>query len=399
MQDIDARSKRAPALRRVLTFWPVVLYGLAVIVGAGIYVAIGAVVGRAGDAAPFSFLLAGLSAGVTGLCYAELAARFPEASGGVAYIRHGFGSDRLAQLAGVAITISVAISAASIAGGAVHYLVVLLPLPIPLLISIVVVGFTAVSVLGVRESVGAAAAMGIVEIAGLLAATVAGFLQAPNLDLTSMWPADAAAGRGVFAGAFIAFFAFTGFESLANLAEEVKDPMRTVPRGIMAAVAASLILYIAVASAAVLGDSAADSPLLGLFTGKSATAFAAIGTIAVANGVMVQIIMLARLFYGMARRGQLPSGLARIDPTTRTPVRATILAGIIVLAAALLVPFERLLVLTNALTLVVFLLVALALWNVQRRQRPVAGQFAAPRWVPPCAAALSLILLMSEFLI
>src|SRR5881227_3368841 len=80
------QARHAPSLRRVLTLWPLVFYGLGVIVGAGIYVAIGAVMRRAGESAPLSFLLAGATAGLTGICYAELASRFPEASGGVAYV-------------------------------------------------------------------------------------------------------------------------------------------------------------------------------------------------------------------------------------------------------------------------------------------------------------------------
>ena len=92
-----------PTLLRVLSFWPLVFYGLSVIVGAGIYVAIGAVIARAGDAAPISFLLAGIAAGLTGLCYAELAGRFPDASGAAAYVMHGFGSKRMAQLVGAGV--------------------------------------------------------------------------------------------------------------------------------------------------------------------------------------------------------------------------------------------------------------------------------------------------------
>jgi len=210
-----------PSLRRVLTFWPLVFYGLAVIVGAGIYVALGAVVRRAGEAAPLSFFLAGVAAGLTGLCYAELAGRFPEASGGVAYVRRGFGSDRLAQLVGAMIAASVAIAAASIALGAVHYLVILIPVAPALLIVAMVGGFTLIATLGVRESVGLAAVMGVLEIVGLIAATVSGLLIAPDFHLGGLWPGDLAAWRGVVAGAFIAFFAFIGFETLANLAEEV----------------------------------------------------------------------------------------------------------------------------------------------------------------------------------
>jgi APA family basic amino acid/polyamine antiporter len=397
--DIDRPTSRIPELRRVLTFWPLILYGLAVIVGAGIYVAIGAVIRRAGAAAPLSFLLAGVAAGLTGLCYAELAGRFPEASGGVAYVRRGFGSDRLAQMTGAAMTLAVAIAAASIARGAVQYLVVLLPLSTPLLTAMLVAGFTGIACLGVRESVGLAAAMSVIEIAGLLAATAAGLLAAPEFHMAGMWPTDVAGWRGVLAGVFIAFFAFIGFETLANLAEEVKDPTRTLPRGILGAVAASVVLYVAVASAAVLADSTAGNPLLDLFEGTSVSVFAAVGSIAVANGVLVEIVMLARLFYGMACNGQLPAVLGRVDPRTHTPTVATVVAGAIVLAAALLVPFEQLLVLTNAITLGVFALIDLALCRVQRNEPAAVGSFTIPRWCPPLAALLAIVLMLAEFLV
>src|SRR5581483_11651556 len=103
-----------------------------VIVGAGIYVAIGSVIARSGGGAPLAFLLAGLVAALTGLCYAELASRFPDAAGAALYVRRGFGSDRLAQLTGAAMTVAVAVAAASIARGAIIYLIVLVPLPAPL---------------------------------------------------------------------------------------------------------------------------------------------------------------------------------------------------------------------------------------------------------------------------
>lgn len=385
-----------PALRRVLSLWQLLFYGLGVIVGAGIYVAIGAVIERAGTAAPISFLLAGSAAALTGLCYAELATRFPEASGAVAYVRHGFGSDRLALLTGLAVTVAVAVAAASIARGAAHYLTVLVPAAAPLLISALVVGFTAVAAWGVRQSVGLAAALGAIEIAGLVAATVAGLLAAPEYHFSNMVPADLAGWRGAVAGAFIAFFAFIGFETLANLAEEVTDPNRTLPRGIIGAIAASIVLYVAVSMAVVLADSSGAEPLLGLFEGAGATSFAAIGAIAVANGVLVELVMLARLFYGMARNGQLPGVLGSVHPRTHTPVPATLLAGAIVLATALLIPFEHLLALANAVTLAVFGLVDLALWRVQRAPTNRSRRAMIPRWVPPIAAALSFALLLTE---
>ncbi len=384
------------ALRRSLTVGPLLLYGLAVIVGAGIYVAIASVIGRAGAAAPMSFLFAGIVAALTGLCYAELASRFPEASGAVAYVKQGFGSDRAAQLTGVALTLAVAIAAASIASGAVHYLSLLIGLPPTALISVMVAIFTLLAIAGVRESIGFAAAIGAVEILGLAVAAGVGFLAVPAIDFADMVPSSFTAWQGVAAGAFIAFFAFIGFESLANMAEEAKDPRRTVPYSIVGAILVSTLLYVVVAAALVFAGRGGESPLIDLFQGSHATSFAAVGALAIANGVLVEIMMLARLFYGMARRGQLPAVLGRVHPRTLTPIGATALAGGIVLATALLVPFERLLALANALTLGIFAVVDIALWRIQRREPAGADVFAVPLWVPPAAAAAAIGLIVAQ---
>lgn len=387
------------SLRRSLGAWSLLLYGLAVIVGAGIYVATATVIDRAGDAAPLSFLVAGVVAALTGLCYAELASRFPEASGAAAYVKEAFGSDRLALLTALAMTLAVAISAASIASGAVHYLSMLFALPAVALTALMVVTFTLIAMLGVRESAGLSVAIGVVEIFGVLAATWAGVAAAPDLDVTGMWPVTLPGWGGVLAGAFIAFFAFIGFESLANMAEEARNPHRTIPLAILGAVVVSSLLYVALAAAVVLSGRESSSPLVGQFEGRSATLFAALGSMAIANGVLVEIMMLARLFYGMANRRQLPAMLARVNARTRTPVVATGLAGVIVLGASLLMPFERLLGLANALTLAIFMLVDVALWRLQSRRPAAPGVFAVPRWIPPIAAASATALIVVEFLI
>ena len=387
-----------PQLRRVLTFWPLLLYGLGVIVGAGIYVAIGTVIARAGDAAPVAFLVAGITAAMTGLCYAELASRFPEAAGSVVYVKHGFGSTVLSSLTGLGVAIAVAISAASIARGAIDYLAELLAWPHWCLLLLLIVTCTAIAAYGVKQSVWLAAALGTMEIGGLIAAMVVGLLVAPELHVRSMLPADIAAWRGTVAGAFIAFFAFIGFETLANLAEETKDPDRTVPLGILGAIAASIMLYVAVAAAAVLSHSTPDRPLLDMFSSVGIRLFAAIGFLAVGNGALVQIVMLSRLFYGMACNDQLPALFGRVNPRTGTPLPATMLAGCIVTIAAIVVSFEQLLVLSNLLTLAIFVLVDLALWRLKLIGGLVSPGFSAPAWVPPVAAVLAAGLMLTELL-
>lgn len=384
-------------LRRTLTLGPLVLYGLGVIVGAGIYVAIGAVIDRAGTAAPLSFLLAGLVAAATGLCYAELAGRFPEAAGAAAYVRHGFGSDRLGLATGMAMVLAIVVVTASVATGAAQYLGLLVAVPAPVLVTLIVLSCTAIAASGVRHGVFLAAGIGAMELLGLLVATWSGIASAPALDLAAMLPRDMAGWSGVGAGAFIAFFAFMGFESLANMGEEVRDPHRTLPRGIIGAIVASLVLYLAVSVAAVAGGRTPDS-LTGLFRGLGADVFAAVGALAVANGVLVQVMALARLLYGVARRGQLPAVLARVSPHSRSPVVATMLAGAMVLAMALFLPFEHLLTLANLITLALFALVDLALWRIHRSGPTAPGRFAVPRALPPVAAALALGLIAAELL-
>ena len=380
------RSKQesaAPELRRVLTFWPLVLYGLGVIVGAGIYVALGTVIARAGAAAPFSFIVAGAAAALTGLSCAELASRFPDAAGSAAYVEFGFESRRIGAITGLAVTSAVAVATASIARGAIYYLRELAPLPDAVLTTGLIVALTAVAISGVRLAVGFGAAVAVIEIGGLIAAVIAGILAAaPQIHFVGMLPVTFRQMRGAIAGSFVAFFAFIGFETLANMAEEVTDPTHTVPRGILAAVAVSVVLYVAVAFAAVLGDSGGSNALLGLFTGRAATIFAVAAFLAVANGVVVQIAMLARLFYGMARHRQLPGLFTRLNSLTRTPINASLAAGAIVLSAAITLPFERLLVIANALTLVVFVLVNLSLWRIHRRTSDTTT-FADPAWAPP----------------
>lgn len=387
-----------PTLLRVLSFWPLVLYGLSVIVGAGIYVAIGAVIARAGDAAPISFLLAGIAAGLTGLCYAELAGRFPDASGAAAYVTHGFGSKRMAQLVGAAVIASVVISAAAILQGMTTYLAVFIPLPTALLDIATCILFTAIAASGVRETVTLAALLGCIEIGGLAAVSFAGFVQAPDYDLGGMLPLSTAQWRGVLAGGFIAFFAFLGFESLANMAEEIKSPHRTLPRVILTALGASIALYMIVATAVVLADRQGAHALLGLFQSKVGTPiFALAAGIAVGNGALIEIVMLSRVVYGMSRNRQLPAILARVERRTRTPVIATALVGMLVLGAALTLSFDGLLVLTNVLTLAIFSVVDLALWRVHRTHGIPAPSFKVPGWLPLAAAAVSLILVFAEF--
>ena len=397
-----------PRLRRVLGTPLLTLYGLGVIIGAGIYVLVGTVIGTAEGGAPWSFMLAGILAALTGLSYSELAVRYPEAAGAAAYVREAFGSDRLSQITGLAVAAVVIVSTASIARGSAGYLQAFLPWPDALIAGAVVVLFTLVGCLGVRESVGIAAAMTIVELGGLVLVVVAGASALTALPgrIDELIPTSGSAGwAGVVSGAFLAFFAFIGFENLANMAEETRSAERTLPRAVLLSLGLSTLFYVAVTVVVILALPletllSSSAPLLQVAaqaTWLPSDVFAVIALVAVANGVLLELIMLARLFYGMAHRGWLPAGLSTITPGLRTPVRATILGGSIVFVFTVALPFASLVAITSTITLLVFAAVNLALWRLQRL-RPRKQGFRIPAFIPPIAACANVGLVGAQLL-
>lgn len=393
-------------LRRSLGLWLLVFYGLGTIIGAGIYVLVGEVAGKSGMAAPIAFLLAGLLAALTGLSYAELAARFPEAAGAAAYVGEGLRSPLLSRLTGFAVLIVGIVVAASLARGAAGYLEAFVNVPTPLAAGLFVVGFTAVACLGVRESVGIASLMTIVELLGLALVVAAGW---PGLDgiverLHEIVPDGAAEWTAVGAGGFLAFFAFIGFESLANMGDEAKDAERTLPRAILLTIVISTAFYVLVSLVAVLaveparlaGSSAPLSLVLETSGWAPPELLALIVLLAVPGGILIDMVMTSRLLYGMARRGLVPAWLGHVAPRTRVPVIATLVSGAAALVLAVGVPFGGLVTATSSLTLIVFLAVNLALWRLQQRPSRNHRGFRAPRWVAPLGALLCLVLVVAE---
>ncbi|MDH3241683.1 MAG: APC family permease [Alphaproteobacteria bacterium] len=389
-------------LRRALGLWLLVLYGLGTIIGAGIYVLVGAVADAAGYGAPLSFVLAGVLAGLTGLSYAELSARFPEAAGAAVYVKEAFGSDALSRLVGGLVVLVGVFLAASLARGAVGYIQRFADVPeLPTALALVA-GFTLIACLGVAHSIRFAALLTLIEVAGLVIVIAAG---APSLSrLADVWPdmvPGVAAWAGIGSGAFLAFFAFLGFEDIVNMAEETHAAERTLPRAIILTIFVSTLIYGAVALVAVtavpmerLAGSRAPLELIAQAASwVPAGTLSVIALIAVPNGILITLVMLARILYGMARRGWLPGGLGFVNPVTRTPLRATFLVGGIVLIFTAAIEFIGLVTLTSAVNLFVFTVVNLALLKLHRAGTDAAVGVRVPRWCPPLAAACSLALL------
>lgn len=397
-----------PQLKRALGLTSLTLYGLGTIIGAGIYVLVGAVAGRAGMAAPFSFLLAGVLATFTGLSYAELGQRLPEAAGAAAYAREGFKSAWMGRLTGFATLAVALVAAASVARGGAGYLQKIIDIPLPIASGFVIVIFTVLACWGVKESIYAAAAMTVIEVGGLVVVILIGGPALAQLgeQWAQMIPHDAPAWGGVMGGAFLAFFAFSGFETIVNMAEETKDVGRTLPRAVVLSIILSAILYTLVILVSVLSIApeqlAASSAPLCLVVNcdqSSMALFAPVAVIATLNGVLIEIVLMARVSYGMARRGWLPKWMADVHVQRQTPLKATLFVGSIVFVLAVMVDFESLAKATSAMLLLVFLVVNLSLIRLKKDAPAPDITFCMPNWVPLAGALSSVFLLGAELML
>jgi amino acid transporter len=389
----------AAQLKRGLSLPLLTLYGLGTTVGAGIYVLVGEVAGLAGGLAPLSFLVAALLAAATAFSFGELGARYPKSAGEAVYVHAGFGLAWLAALVGLLVALVGSVSAAAIANGFVGYARQFVDLPAWLLISGVVLALGVIAAWGITESVTLAALVTVVEVGGLVLVVAVGAHSAIDSPPASPSPGlgEGAGAIGVFAGAVLAFYAFLGFEDMINVAEEVKDAPRIMPRAIVLTLAATTVLYLAVATVAVrvvpADDLAgAEAPLALVYehaTGRFPATISAIGALAVINGAMIQIIMASRVLYGLAAQGWLPSVLARVHPRVRTPLPATALVTGLILALALALPLVRLAEAASLITLVIFALVNAALWRIKRAGPTPPGLWSVPTAVPAAGVVVS----------
>ncbi len=368
-------------------------YGVGVMVGAGIYVLVGAVVGDAGGHAPLSFLLAGLIAAPTALSYAEYSTRLPEAAGEAAFVGQGLNSQAMALIVGLAIVAAGTLSAGAVLRGGVGYLTHAIAIDPTLAILVLGAALTAVAVFGVLESLALVAVFTVIELSGLVLVIWAGLGAAPSPD----WAAPTGiVWSGVTLGAVLAFFAFIGFEDIVNMAEETSRPSRTLPLAILLSLAITTVIYALVALAAVravpLGQLvASESPLALVWStarGGNGAFLSAIAVFAALNGVLAQIVMASRVLFGLGRRTPALAVFHHASPRFGTPVLATLLLGAAVVLGALFVPFATLAETTSSILLGVFVLVNLAL-ILQKRRAPDAP-FRVPMSVPVAGLVLSL---------
>lgn len=402
-------SDQPEKLRRALTTPLLTLYGLGVTVGAGIYVLVGTTAAKAGPYAPVSFLIAAIVVAFTAFSYSELSTRYPVSAGEAAYVEAGFRSGKLATLVGLAVALSGMVSAAAVAIGAASYLHGLITVPHALLTIAVVIVMGLIGLLGITQSVTVAAIITLIEIGGLIFVSVWGFGFSEPLGVGFVEMLPPLIGPhwiGIGAASLLAFFAFVGFEDMANVAEEVKDPVATMPKAIVLTLIIASILYVATTTAVLVAvpiDTLANSaaPLSLVFAAAPVgvqQGFAIIAIVATINGVLIQMIMASRVLYGLADRGHLPAVLATVSHRTQTPVVATLAVVCAIILLTLALPIDALAERTSQIVLFVFVLVNVALIRLKLRRDKEEDHFKVPMIVPVFGVLTSVLLFGTAWL-
>ncbi len=361
-------------------------YGVGVMVGAGIYVLTGAAAGEAGMWAPLAFLLAGLVAVPSALSFSELSARIPEAAGDSSYIELGLNLHWLAMVVGAINVIAGTVASAAVLRGGVGYLISFVDIPFVWAVVGLGAGLTLIAIVGVLESLAFAAILTVIEVTGLCLVIWAGFNAAPVADWSL--PLPPVEWTGVIAATIFAFFAFIGFDDMVNMAEEARDPERTMPRSILWALAITALLYALVSLAAIRAVprevlAATERPLALVWeagSGQSAVFLSAIAVAAALNGVLAQIVMASRVLYGLAKRSPALLAFRRTSKRFGTPVLGTVVVAVAVIGSALTLPVATLAELTTLALLIVFAIVNAALIGLKRKQP--AAPFRAPVYMP-----------------
>jgi len=366
-------------LRRVLGLVEITAGGVGIIIGAGIYVLLGAATAHAGPLVWVAFLIAAVLSALTGLSYAELSSMFPSAAGEYEYTRQAW-PDWVAFVVGWTMIMGLLVAAATVSLGFGRYAGHFLEVDPRAAALGLLVAVSVVATLGIKHSARLTVALSAVQVGGLVLVVAIGVPHIGDVDLfASPGPA------GVLGAAALVFFAFIGFDEVITLAEETRDPTRTVPRALLLALGLSTLLYVtvAIASVSVLGApalAASSRPLADVMAhvlgAGAATVVAAIALLTTTNTTLLALTAASRVIYGMAKAGALPSALARIDPTRGAPRRA-VMAGLVVAAAfAALGDFTVIAAVTDFAVYVVFLSVNASVIMLRRTRPDLARPFA-----------------------
>ncbi len=397
---VDQNSFGDTGLKRCLGATDLTLLGIGAIIGAGIFVLTGvAAATKAGPAIVISYIVAGFACAFAALAYAELASTIGGCGSAYGYSYAGFG-EIIAWLIGWDLILEYGVAIPAVAIGwsgyvnnaltsmGMHLTPDLLSAPgaggmvnLPAMLIIAVLGILLTA--GVHLSAHFNATMVVVK---LIAITVFIGVAVFNVDPANWHPFMPFGWNGVMSGAALIFFAYIGFDAVSTAAEEAINPRRDLPIGILASLAVCTILYVVVAglltgivpySTLNVASPVAES-LLNLGH-RGASALIAAGAIAGLTTVMLVLYFgLTRIFLAMSRDGLLPPIFAKVNPSTKTPMRIILVSGIFMSIIAGFVPINIVAELVNIGTLAAFVLVCGGVIYLRKTRPELPRPFATP---------------------
>lgn len=315
-------------LKRELGLFEVTLYGVGIILGAGIYALIGKGAGLTGNSLWLSFVIGAVIASFTGLSYAELATFFPKTAAEYIYVSKAFGSRLLAFLIGWLHILTASATVATVSLGFSGYFNGLFGVPVLLTAMLLIIILSIINFLGIKESSKLNVLFTLIEVSGLVMVVILAFMHFSAITAVNYFDMKNSM-QGVLAASALVFFAYLGFEDIANVAEETRNPRKVLAKAFMLAIGITTLLYIltAIASVSLASPaelSASESPLAlavsKTFLGNNAfIVMSVIALFATANTVLVAMIVSSRMMYGMALDKSLPAFLSRLHKKRRTP--------------------------------------------------------------------------------
>jgi amino acid transporter len=408
-------------LAREIGLFQLSMFGIGATIGTGIFIVLTVAVPVAGPAVILSFVMAGIVAGLTAICYAELASAVPVSGSSYSYAYATLG-EGVAMVVAACLLLEYGVSSAAVAVGWSQYLNEVFDnlfgftipesladapeqggvLNLPAVILIVLCSLLLIR--GASESAKVNAAMVVIKLGVLMLFVVLG-LQGWNSDnLSDFTPFGLG---GITSAAGLIFFSYIGLDAVSTAGEEVKNPRRTMPLAIIIALLTVTTVYISVAVVAVAaqpypefeGQDAGLSAILEKVTGSStpATILAAGAVISIFSVTLVTIFGQTRILFAMGRDGMVPPVFHRLNPRTLVPVPATIIAATVISLLAGLLPIEFLAEMTSIGTLVAFLIVSIGVIVLRRREPDLPRGFKVPGYpVTPILSIAGCIWIISD---
>lgn len=371
-------------LQKRLRLFDATMAGVGFIVGAGIYVLIGATAGYAGSAVWLSFVFAGIAALTSGLSYAELSSLFPVNESEYAYAKEGLNKS-FGFFSYVSIILALTIGIAGVSLGFASYFSELTGIAsVPLIAFGVILFFSIINWYSTKGAAKINLVCTCASILGLLGIVVLAFINGPSAAPNFMELPKGI--MGVVQGASLIFFAFLGFEGIVKLSDETKNARRTIPLALILAILISTIIYIAVALASVSVISwselaVSSAPLADVAAsvlGSNAfIVLAIIALLSTANTVLIGILSSSRGFYGLGLIFKKFKFLSKVGKRN-TPLRAIIVTSIIAFLFLLFGDISTVVGFTNVLVFLTFIIMNISVIRLRYKKPDLKRKFRVP---------------------